>query len=77
MLGVCFGHQLLCHALGGRARRNPHGMELGTRRVLLTEEGTLDRLFDGCPGEFFCKQTHNDEVELLPPWAVPPPCVVR
>jgi GMP synthase (glutamine-hydrolysing) len=71
MLGVCFGHQLLCHALGGRARRHPHGMEAGTRKVLLTEEGARDWLFDGCPGEFSCQQTHNDEVELLPPGAIP------
>lgn len=71
MLGVCFGHQLLAHALGGKARRNPRGMELGTRPVKLTEEGARDWLFDECPGEFYCQQTHTDEVELLPPLAVP------
>ena len=33
ILGICFGHQLLADALGGKADWNPHGREIGTVEV--------------------------------------------
>jgi GMP synthase (glutamine-hydrolysing) len=30
LLGICYGHQLLVHALGGRVGTNPRGREIGT-----------------------------------------------
>jgi len=50
VLGVCFGHQLLARALGGRVERNPRGREAGTTEVSLTEDGARDPLFAGVPG---------------------------
>lgn len=35
MLGVCYGHQLLAHALGGTVGDNPNGPELGLQTVTL------------------------------------------
>ena len=67
VLGVCFGHQILARAIGGRVRRMPGGMELGTREVRLTDAGKTDWLFNGVPDVFACQQTHNDEVEIPPP----------
>ena len=34
MLGVCFGHQILANALGGRTGRAPDGWDAGVREVV-------------------------------------------
>jgi len=67
VLGVCFGHQLLSAALGGRVRRRPLGREIGTVACTLTAAGRADPLFDGVPGTFAVQTTHEDEVEPAPP----------
>ena len=36
VLGICYGHQLLAHGLGGRVGRNPRGREIGTIEVTLS-----------------------------------------
>jgi GMP synthase (glutamine-hydrolysing) len=65
VLGVCFGHQLLGYAYGGRVRMNPNGWEVGTVQVELTEHGRRDRLFDGLPDRLHVNQSHRDEVVEL------------
>ena len=70
VLGVCFGHQLLGAALGGRVRRSPRGREIGTVACTLSEAGRADPLFDGVPGTFEVQTTHEDEVEPAPPGAL-------
>jgi len=65
VLGVCFGHQLVGYAFGGRVRKNPNGWEVGTVEVELTEEGRRDPLFQGLPARLRVNQTHQDEVETL------------
>jgi GMP synthase (glutamine-hydrolysing) len=69
MLGVCFGHQLIAQALGGTVQPNPKGWELGRVPIYLTEKGTEDYLFKGCPDVFHAMQTHQDAVVELPPQA--------
>jgi GMP synthase (glutamine-hydrolysing) len=71
MLGVCFGHQIMAEALGGRVERNPKGWELGVREVELTERGAADPLFRGLPRRFPVMQSHQDVVVELPPGAEP------
>ncbi len=66
VLGVCFGHQLLARALGGRVERHPWGREAGTVEVQLTEAGASDALFAGAPPAFPVQQTHEDHVPELP-----------
>lgn len=68
-LGVCYGHQALCAALGGRVERHPAGWELGTTEVSLTAEGSADPLFAGFPDRFRVQTTHEDHVSAAPPGA--------
>jgi GMP synthase (glutamine-hydrolysing) len=62
VLGVCFGHQLIGHAFGGRVRRSPNGWEAGTHSVDLTDEGARDPLFTGVPTTLRVNQSHRDEL---------------
>lgn len=67
VLGVCFGHQLLGEALGGRVERNPLGGEMGTVDVELNDAGRADPLFAGLPSTLRVQQTHRDILVLAPP----------
>lgn len=66
LLGVCFGHQLIAQAAGGRVERNPKGWELGTRTIELTAAGQNDPMFAGLPATFQAMQSHQDMVVELP-----------
>ena len=70
MLGVCFGHQLLCELLGGTVGPNPRGWELGTAEISLTPDGLQDPLFEGLNSPLYCHETHRDVVLELPPGAI-------
>jgi GMP synthase (glutamine-hydrolysing) len=67
MLGVCYGHQLLAHALGGEVGYNPRGREVGTFPVSHTG---ADPLLDGVPREFLAQTMHAQSVIQLPPGSV-------
>ncbi|HUP01030.1 MAG TPA: gamma-glutamyl-gamma-aminobutyrate hydrolase family protein [Gemmatimonadota bacterium] len=69
LLGVCYGHQVVCAAAGGRVERNPAGWELGTVEVELTPAGCEDPLFAGFPRRFRVQTTHEDFVSRPPPGA--------
>ena len=64
VLGVCYGHQLLAHSLGGRSGPNPKGLDYGVRRVRARQS---DLLFTGIEQEFETVQVHGDVVLELPP----------
>jgi GMP synthase (glutamine-hydrolysing) len=66
VLGICFGHQLLALALGGKVGNNPKGIELGSRSVKLTESGKDDILLRDLYPAFLAQESHVQSV-LQPP----------
>ncbi len=69
LLGICYGHQLLAHAMGGQVGLNPLGSEFGTVEVMLTENATRDPLFHGFPSAIQVHASHTQSVLKLPPGA--------
>lgn len=72
LLGVCYGHQLLAHAKGGRVAKNPKGYEVGTIAIDLTAQGRADPLLGFVAagrGSLDLDSTHQDIVVEIPPTA--------
>lgn len=67
ILGICYGHQMLAAALGGRVAHNPRGREIGTVDF---EVVVSDPLFDPDIQPRRANMTHVDVVSELPPGAV-------
>jgi len=70
LLGICYGHQLLAHALGGNVASHPCGREVGTVEVERLPTADSDALFDAAPKYFRAHATHEQSVQALPPGAV-------
>jgi GMP synthase (glutamine-hydrolysing) len=70
LLGVCYGHQLMAHALGGEVDYHPQGVEIGVHPVTLSDEGQADAFFGRLPAVFDAPLTHMQTVLALPPGAV-------
>jgi GMP synthase (glutamine-hydrolysing) len=71
VLGICYGHQLLAHALGGTIADNPRGHEFGTLDVTLNTSGLRDRLLGGLPNPVSVHLSHTQTVLALPPGSTP------
>ena len=70
LLGICYGHQLLAHALGGEVGDNPNGREMGTVAIELLPPAQEDPLFAGLPARLAAQATHLQSVLSPPPGAV-------
>ncbi|MCP1372916.1 glutamine amidotransferase [Dyella lutea] len=66
LFGVCYGHQLLAHALGGRVGYLPGGREIGTLPIERLAEAVDDPVAGAMPGRFHAHTTHEQSVLELP-----------
>lgn len=62
LLGICMGHQLIAHVLGGKVARGKTA-EYGIMEI---EVGDENALFKGVPKKFNAWVSHFDEVKRLP-----------
>jgi len=69
ILGICYGHQLLAHALGGYVDYHPRGREMGTKMIHRAPAAVDDELFNRLPEHFPAHVTHMQSVLRLPPGA--------
>lgn len=70
VLGICFGHQLLAHVMGGDVVRDEGHKEIGWSKISLLETGMDDPLFQNVDPEFSSFQYHYDQVIKLPDGAI-------
>ncbi|MCD9029116.1 glutamine amidotransferase [Luteimonas sp. BDR2-5] len=66
LLGICYGHQLIAHALGGEVGANPRGREMGTFELQRHDDAGDDPLFGGLEATFRAQTTHLQSVLRLP-----------
>jgi GMP synthase (glutamine-hydrolysing) len=66
VLGICYGHQLLAHALGGEVRDNPRGRQIGTIDVRLNAAARGDALFGRFADLLHLPVSHLQAVVKLP-----------
>lgn len=66
-VGICFGHQLLAHALGGRVGKAATGWGAG-RQVLVVDR--TEPWMEPPTGKLALHYMHQDQVEELPPGGV-------
>jgi len=67
LFGVCYGHQLMAHALGGRVDYLPGGREIGTQPIELLDAAASDSLACTLPASFRAHTTHEQSVLEPPP----------
>jgi GMP synthase (glutamine-hydrolysing) len=69
LFGVCYGHQLMSHALGGEVAYHPKGREIGVLPIRLTPDAAQDTVMGDFPGAFHVHLTHEQSVVRVPPGA--------
>ena len=65
-VGICFGHQMIAQALGGRVQKWPNGWGFGRRTFTINQSKSW---MNGRPDHLSLYFAHQDQVTKLPPGA--------
>jgi GMP synthase (glutamine-hydrolysing) len=66
LLGICYGHQMIALARGGKVSNDTAQKKVGSHEVSLTAAGKDDRLFSGLPDSFVAQYGHKDSITEIP-----------
>ncbi|KAK7368856.1 hypothetical protein VNO80_10888 [Phaseolus coccineus] len=66
LLGICFGHQILGRALGGKVTRSPTGWDIGVRTIKLSPSLPFSLSSLDLPSRLSIIECHRDEIRELP-----------
>ena len=66
LVGICFGHQVIANALGGKAEKSTKGWGCGTRNLPILDDGGI---FDTNQSTSTLLYMHQDQVVQAPPKA--------
>jgi GMP synthase-like glutamine amidotransferase len=67
LIGICFGHQVIAEALGGRVAKAGTGWGVGVHPLTIDRREEWMEPFESAPGLLYL---HQDQVVELPPGAV-------
>lgn len=70
LLGICYGHQLIAHAMGGTIGYHPRGRETGTTDINLHNDAGTDPLFHAMPEKFPAHTVHAQSILKMPPGGI-------
>jgi GMP synthase (glutamine-hydrolysing) len=71
ILGICYGHQLLAYALGGRVGNTPGGPEFGTVPISMSDAASEDPILGTLPRQVEVQTSHFQAILELPSNATP------
>lgn len=63
IIGICFGHQILAQAMGGKVERAPTGWGLGPHRYTIEE---VPAWMEAAPDTICLNAVHQDQITVLP-----------
>jgi len=63
LVGICYGHQAIAHALGGQVERSNKGWGVGVRRTVIVDQPSWA---DPSPKSIDLLSMHQDQVSQMP-----------
>jgi GMP synthase (glutamine-hydrolysing) len=70
VLGICFGHQVIAEALGGKVEKSAKGINIGYEKITLTPAGNEDPLFKNIKDDLITFKSHQYYLTKTPPESI-------